>query len=82
MSTVPFSEAKTRLSELADRVEDERDRVVVTRHGRPAFVLVHPDYLESLEETLTILDDAEALESLATSRREAADGLVAPLLEP
>jgi prevent-host-death family protein len=80
MTTVPFSEAKSHLSELADRVEGERDRVVVTRHGRPAFVLVHPDYLESLEETLSIVNDADLLASLGLSRREVADGHAATLL--
>jgi antitoxin YefM len=74
MSTVPFSEAKSHLSELADRVEHERDRVVVTRHGRPAFVLVHPDYLESIEETLAIVEDRELLASIERSRQEAAAG--------
>ncbi|MBA2496655.1 MAG: type II toxin-antitoxin system Phd/YefM family antitoxin, partial [Acidimicrobiia bacterium] len=29
--TVPFSDAKARLSELADRVENEHDRILVTR---------------------------------------------------
>ncbi|HYI60293.1 MAG TPA: type II toxin-antitoxin system Phd/YefM family antitoxin [Acidimicrobiales bacterium] len=82
MSTVPFSEAKSHLSELADRVEGERDRVVVTRHGRPSFVLVHPDYLDSLEETLAILEDAEVAASLDASRQEAAAGLAAPLALP
>jgi antitoxin YefM len=79
MTTVPFSEAKSHLSELADRVEDEREKVVVTRHGRPSFVLVHPDYLESLEESLAIVDDTELMKSLDRSRREAASGLATPL---
>jgi antitoxin YefM len=72
--TVPFSDAKARLSELADRVELEHDRILVTRNGRPSFVLVSPDDLESLEETLDILRDPELVESITTSRREAAAG--------
>jgi len=44
---LPFSEAKAHLSELAERVE--RERILVTRNGRPSFVLVSPDDLESLE---------------------------------
>jgi antitoxin YefM len=82
MATVPFSEAKSHLSELADRVQSEREQVVVTRHGRPAFVLVHPDYLEALEETLAIVDDDELVASLARSRREAGEGLATPLERP
>lgn len=74
MTILPFSEAKAQLSELADRVEAEHDRILVTRNGRPSFVLLSPDDLESLEETLDILRDDELLSSIRRSRREAAAG--------
>jgi prevent-host-death family protein len=77
--TLPFSEVKAHLSEVADRVEREHDRIVVTRNGRPSFVLVSPDDLESLEETVAILQDEELMESLRTSRRQAAAGDTVPL---
>ena len=57
--TIPFSEAKSHLSELADRVENEHERILVTRNGRPSFVVMSPDDLESLEETLYILRDRD-----------------------
>jgi len=74
MATVPFSEAKAHLSELADRVEGQHERVLVTRNGRPSFVLVSADDLESLEETLDIASDDELMASLRESRRQAAAG--------
>lgn len=55
--TFPLSYVKAHLSEIADRVEGEHERVVVTRKGRPAAVLISPDDLESLEETLAVLSD-------------------------
>jgi antitoxin YefM len=58
---LPLSAVKARLSELVDRVAREQERVVVTRNGRPAAVLVSPDDLESLEETLAVLSDPELL---------------------
>lgn len=72
--TIPFSEVKARLSEMADRVEHQHDRILVTRNGRPSFVLMSPDELESLEETLDIMSDPELVESLRTSIQEAAEG--------
>ncbi len=57
--TLPLAFVKAHLSALVDRVEGEHDRVVVTRNGRPAAVLISPDDLESLEETLAILSDPE-----------------------
>ena len=72
--TLPFSEAKAHLSELADRVEGQHERILVTRNGRPSFVLMSPDDLESLEESLDILGDDELMESLRRSRQEASQG--------
>jgi prevent-host-death family protein len=76
---LPFSEVKAHLSELADRVEVEHDRILVTRNGRPSFVLMSPDDLESLEETLDIVRDDELMKSLRRSRREADRGERLPL---
>jgi len=73
-NTLPFSEVKAHLSALGERVERDHDRIVVTRQGRSAFVLINPDDLEALEETVEILRDEERMGSLRRSRREAADG--------
>ena len=62
--TFPLSYVKAHLSELADRVEGEHDRVIVTRNGRPAAVLVSPTDLESLEETLAVLSDPELMRQI------------------
>ena len=72
--TLPFSDDKSHLSELADRVERDHERILVTRNGRPSFVLISPDDLQSLEETLDILRDPELVASIARSRRESATG--------
>lgn len=77
--TLPFSEVKAHLSEMADRIERQHDRILVTRNGRPSFVLISPDDLESLEETLDILRDDELVESLRRSLQEAAEGNLLPL---
>ena len=47
-------DVKNHLSEVVDQVEREHDRVVITKHGRPAAVVVSVDDLASLEETLDI----------------------------
>jgi antitoxin YefM len=65
-----FTEAKAHLSELVDRVWREHDRVVVTRNGRPVAVLISPDELEGLEETIDLLSDDQARASLRRARAE------------
>jgi prevent-host-death family protein len=64
METKPLAEVKNHLSEVVEQVARERARVAITRNGRPAAVLISPDDLESLEETLAILGDAEELAAL------------------
>ncbi|WP_106848237.1 type II toxin-antitoxin system Phd/YefM family antitoxin [Blastococcus sp. Marseille-P5729] len=52
MRTVPLSEAKDKLSGLVEDVDSTHEIVTITRHGRPAAVLMSADDLESLHETL------------------------------
>jgi antitoxin YefM len=49
-----LKDVKNHLSEVVDKVEREHERVVITKHGRPAAVVVSVDDLESLEQTLDI----------------------------
>ena len=79
---VPFTEAKAHLSELVDRVVGEHERFVLTRNGRPAAVLLSPDELEALEETVDILQDKRLMESIRRSREQAARGERLPLEDP
>jgi antitoxin YefM len=53
---------------MVDRVEHTHDRIVVTRNGRPAAVMISPDELASLEDTLDLLSDTDAMSELAESR--------------
>ncbi|MGL5909924.1 MAG: type II toxin-antitoxin system Phd/YefM family antitoxin [Phycicoccus sp.] len=61
MSVEPLRQVRDHLSEVIDRVEREHERVTVTRNGRPAAVILSPDDLAQLEETLSVLGDPEAL---------------------
>lgn len=64
---------KARFSEVVDRVERQQDRVVVTRNGKPAAVLISTDDLERLEETLAVMSDR----SLAAQIRESEKAIAA-----
>jgi len=65
---LPLATVKSKLSEMIDRVEDTHDRIIVTRNGRAAAVLISPQELQSLEDTLELLSDPKAVTSLAESR--------------
>lgn len=72
--TLPLAEIKARLSEIVDRVERRHERVTLTRNGRPAAVLISPDDLDALEDTLELLSDPEALREIEQGRKEIARG--------
>ncbi len=61
MSTEPIRTVRDHLSEMVDRVEHQHERVVITRDGHDAAVLISPADLAELEETLSVLSDPEAL---------------------
>jgi antitoxin YefM len=72
--TLSLSSVKARLSEIVDRVEDQHDRVIVTRNGKPAAVLISNDDLESLEATLATLSDPDLMATVRESQRALAQG--------
>lgn len=74
MMTVPLSEAKDKLSGLVDEAEATHEIITITRHGRPAAVLMAADDLESLHETIFWLSKPGIRESLVAAEREYADG--------
>ncbi len=74
--TLPLAEIKAHLSEIVDRVEHEHDRVVLTRNGRAAAVIMSPEDLEALEDTLDLLSDPKALKEIDRARQDVARGKV------
>ena len=76
--SVTLDEGRRRLTDLVAAVERRHDRVILTRDGRPAAVLIGPADLEALEETLDVLGDPAALAGV----RRAEAALAAGGLDP
>lgn len=72
--TRPLADVKAHLSEIVDLVERQHERVVITRHGRPAAVIVSVQDLENLEETLSILSAPGALAEIRAAESEIEKG--------
>lgn len=68
--TRSLAHVKAHLSEIVDLVERQHERVVITRHGRPAAVLLSPDDLASIEETLAITSAPGALDEIRAAEGE------------
>lgn len=71
---LPLAEVKNRLSEVVERVEREHGRVVITKHGRRAAVVVSIEDLESLEETLEILSNPALMAEIREAEVERSRG--------
>ena len=66
---VPLTEAKDKLSSLVDEAEATHEIITITKHGRPAAVLMSADDLESLRETIFWLSKPGVSESVAEGRQ-------------
>jgi prevent-host-death family protein len=78
MTTLPLSEAKARLSQIADEVHRTHERVTITKNGRSYLVLMSAEDLESIEATLELLADAEAVRRVEQARTDLAAGQGVP----
>lgn len=79
MSTMSLANVKATFSSCVDLVFQTHERVVITRNGEPAAVLIAPEDLAALEETVALLSDSEALADIAEARAAIADGDVVEL---
>lgn len=74
-----LAEVKNHLSEVVDRLEREHGRVVITKHGRPAAVVLSIEDLEGLEETLDILSNPGLMRRIRKADAEISAGEDEPL---
>jgi prevent-host-death family protein len=76
MTTLPLSEVKARLSEIAEEVATTHERVQITKNGRDYVVLLAAQDLESIEATLELLSDPEAQRRIDRAEEDIVDGEV------
>jgi prevent-host-death family protein len=69
MTEVSLADARNRLSELITDVETTHARVTVTKHGRPAVVLISPDDLDLLRKPSTYCERLAHLRRSAKLKR-------------
>jgi prevent-host-death family protein len=71
-----LADVKSRLSEVVDEVGRESSHTVITKHGKPAAVVISIDEYESMVETLEILADASLVEDIFRSNLEQSEAIV------
>ena len=74
-----LADVKNRLSEVVERLEREHGRIVITKHGRPAAVVLSVEDLDSLEETLEVLSSTALMDDVRAGLAELLAGEAVPL---
>ena len=74
ITTEPLRSVRDHLSEVVDRVQRDHERVMITRNGHDVAVLISPEDLAQLEETLSVLSDPEALRDIREADAAYAEG--------
>lgn len=82
---IPLATARNQLSDLVARLEETHERVILTKHGVDAAVLISPAELEGLEETIEILsrdsNQSEVILAIRQAEEDIAAGKVTTLDE-
>ncbi|MBE9060842.1 type II toxin-antitoxin system Phd/YefM family antitoxin [cf. Phormidesmis sp. LEGE 11477] len=78
MEIVTFNEAKRELGTVLNRVVDDADYTVVTRHDAEDVVIMSRQYFDSLMETLYLLKSPANAANLRESIAQYRAGLVTP----
>lgn len=81
MQTISVSEAKDKLSQLVESIDTTHEAVTITRHGRPAVVMLSVVDLEALQETLTLLYDPQHKAEVEEADGDIAEGRTLSLAE-
>jgi antitoxin YefM len=68
MTTEALRTVRDHFTDVVDRVESQHERVMVTRNGKPAAVIISADDLAELEEHLEILSDPDAMAEIREGR--------------
>ena len=72
MTTITSTEARKHLIKILDRVYHDKERVTITRRGKPSAVFVPVEDVELLKRIEDAIDLAEAREALKEVEREGA----------
>ena len=68
MHTIPFSQARSQLTEIANQVQHKHEAWIFTKNNKPAVAMIPMEALALLLETIEAREDAEDLQAVLASR--------------
>jgi prevent-host-death family protein len=79
--TITLKELRPRLPKVIKDLDTKMDRFVVTKHGKPAAVMMSVEDYECIMETLDILSNAGMYKKIKKAQAEVSKGKVKSLLD-
>jgi antitoxin YefM len=71
---IPITRAKSTFLEIIRKIEGSDDAIAITKNGVPEAILLSMNKFEGLMETLEILSDEKAMESIRKSIEQTRKG--------
>ena len=72
--TITLKELRPDLPKVVEEIDKKWERYIVTKHGKPAIVMLSVEDYESLMETLDILADPNAVKGLMKGEEDLRKG--------
>jgi antitoxin YefM len=79
--TMTLKELRPKLPEVIRDIYEKMDRFVITKHGKPAALMISVEDYESIIETLAILSDPGMSKKIKQAETEVRKGKIKTLSE-
>ena len=76
--TLPVTEARERLTELVDEVNNKFEQIEITKNGKPRAVIMSAAEFDSWKETLEILSDEQLMKDIKQAEKDFREGKAIP----
>lgn len=76
--TLPVTEAREKLTELVDEVNNKFEQIEITKNGKPRAVIMSADEFDNWKETMEILSDEQLMKDIRQAEKEFREGKSIP----
>ena len=81
LEAIPITQVRRDFLPLIDRVDDELYRFMVTKHGKPAAVILSYEEYSRMVETLRLIGDRKLTQEIKQGLMEVEEGELIPLTD-
>ena len=72
--TLPVTEAREKLTELVDEVNNKFEQIEITKNGKPRAVIMSADEFDGWKETMEVLSDQQLMKDIKEAEKDFKEG--------